>query len=98
MRKVKTHKFAGKKFYIGVDEPYIGWCDKPGQPDPAEYPAIRLPNGLPFGEKQGAKEGLITLIHECLHAEIWSKSENEIDRVAMDVGGLLWRLGFRRRK
>lgn len=97
-KTVRTHKFNGKKFHIGVDEPYIGWCDKPGQPDPAEYPAIRLPEGLPSGEERGAKQGLTTLIHEMIHAEDWGISENAVDRIATDMGSLLWRLGYRRKK
>jgi len=86
------------KYYVAIDEPYIGWCDRPGTPDPAEYPAIRLPNGLPCGNSKEAKEGLWVLIHECLHAENWAKSEEEVDQVAGDIAKLLWRLGFRRRR
>ena len=96
MRKVKTHKFNGTKYYIGVDEPYVGWCDKPKKPDISEYPAIRLPSGLPCGNKRGAKIGLITLLHECLHAENWDKSERNIDKVSTEIGTLLWRLNYRR--
>lgn len=98
MKKVKTHIFNKVKFFIGVDEPYVGWCDKPKVPDKDEYPAIRLPNGLAFGNTKKAKEDLVILLHECLHAENWNKSENEVDRVAVDIGGLLWRLGYRRKK
>ncbi|KKK68751.1 hypothetical protein LCGC14_2940900 [marine sediment metagenome] len=97
MKKVRTHRFNGVKFHIGVDEPYVGWCDKPGRPDSTEYPGIRLPEGLPCGEKSGAKEGLITLIHEMLHAENWDPSEKRVDQIATDMGGLLWRLGYRRK-
>jgi len=98
MRKVKTHKFNGVKYFVELDEPYVGWCDRPNTPDPKEYPAIRLPNGLAFGDTHKAKEDLKILLHECLHAENWSKSEGEVDRVAVDIGNLLWRLGFRRMK
>lgn len=98
MKKVRTHRFNGVKYYIGVDEPYIGWCDRPKRPDKKEYPAIRLPNGLPKGEKKGAKQGLQTLVHECLHAENWSVSEKIVDRCAVEIGSLLWRLGYRRKK
>lgn len=96
-KTVRTHRFAGKKFHIGVDDPYIGWCDRPGRPDPAEYPAIRLPDGLPCGNNRKAREGLITLIHEMIHAEDWDLTEAIVDRIAVDMGSLLWRLGFRRR-
>ena len=98
MKAVRTHWFNGVRFHIGVDEPYIGWCDRPGTPDPKEYPAIRLPNGLPFEEDPGAKEGLCTLLHECFHAEDWSWSEAKVDRMAVDISRLLWRLGYRRQR
>ena len=98
MSNVRTHRFNGVKFFIGVDDPYIGWCDKPKSPDRNEYPAIRLPNGLSFGNTRKAKEDLATLIHECLHAENWNKSEDVIERTAEDIGKLLWRLGYRRAK
>lgn len=95
---VRTHKFNGVKYYIGVDEPYVGWCDRPNTPDPKEYPAIRLPNGLAYGNSRKAKEDLWVLIHECLHAEDWDKSEERVDQVAGDIAKLLWRLGYRRKR
>lgn len=96
MAKVRTHKFNGVKYFIGVEEPYIGWCNRPGSPDRKEYPAIRMPEGLPGGDSAKAKEGLIVLLHECLHASNWEKSENAVDRTSVDIGKLLWRLGYRR--
>lgn len=98
MKQVKTHRFRDIKYYIGVDEPYVGWCDRSKTPDPKEYPAIRMPEGLEFGDGRKAKAGLIILLHECLHAEDWSKSEKIVDRAAIDIGALLWRLGYRRVK
>lgn len=97
MRKVRTHKFNGVRYYISVDEPYVGWCDKPRKPDQKEYPAIRLPNGLPCEDEKNAKTGLITVIHECLHAENWEPSEKVVDRCSVEIGNLLWRLGYRRK-
>lgn len=102
MRKrkaVKSHTFAGVRFHIGVDDPYIGWCDNPDKENNhPEYPAIRLPLGLPFEDEPGAKLGLTTLIHECLHAENWSKIEPIIERTSTEIADLLWRLGYRRIK
>ncbi len=98
MSSVKTHTFNKVKYYIGVDDPYIGWCDKPKSPDKKEYPAIRMPDGLAFGNGKKAKEDLIVLLHECLHASNWEKSERTVDRTSNDIGRLLWRLGYRRRK
>ena len=95
-RQVRTHKFNGIKYYVGIDEPYIGWCDRPVTPDPKEYPAIRLPNGLAFGNGRKAKSDLQVLLHECCHAENWKLSEEEVDGIATDISSLLWRLGYRR--
>ena len=92
---VRTHRFNGVKYHIGLDEPYVGWCDKPGTPDPKEYPAIRMPEGLARGDSRKAKEDLIILIHECLHASDWSLPEDVVDRIATDIGSLQWRLGYR---
>lgn len=96
--KVRTHSFNGVRYRIGVDDPYVAWCDPPRKPLKCEFPAIRLFNGLPFGSKRGAKDGLITLIHECLHASDYHTYENTVDRVSRDIGRLLWRLGYRRQE
>ena len=97
-KRVRTHRFNGVKYHIGVDDPYIGWCDRPGMPQKSEYPAIRLPNGLSAGNSLKAKEDLITLLHECIHAEHWKLTEARTDQIATDIGSLLWRLGYRREK
>ena len=96
-QRVRTHTFNKVRYKIGVDEPYVGWCDKPKSPQKNEYPAIRLPSGLPKGEKKGAKLGLISLIHECIHAERWTLPEKRVDQIATEIGSLLWRLGYRRK-
>jgi len=41
------------------------------------------------------RNGLITLIHEALHAENWTANEKDVERVSREIGGFLWRLGFR---
>jgi hypothetical protein len=43
-----------------------------------------------------ARNELITIIHESLHASNWAATEEVVDRVSKEVGGLLWRLGYRR--
>jgi len=97
--KVKRHTFNGVKYHIGVDEPYDGWCDNPDKEhNQDEYPAIRLVDGLPFGNDKGAKAGLITLLHECTHAGQWDLPEDVVERLSVDTGNLLWRLGYRRGK
>jgi hypothetical protein len=41
------------------------------------------------------RKGLITALHETLHAEDWVKSEKVVDRVSKEIGNFLWRLGYR---
>ena len=40
--------------------------------------------------------GLITCIHEPLHAELPKLSEKTVERISKDIGRFLWRLNFRR--
>jgi len=98
MANVRTHTFNNVKYYIMVDDPYLGWCDKPGRrPPKIGYPAIRIPEGLKAGGSKEAKLGLITLLHECIHAEHWALTETRTDQIASEIGNLLWRLGYRRK-
>ncbi len=92
MSKVKVHIFAGKKYEIDVDDPYVGATDY------MFVKRITMPNGLAYGDSKRAKEDLVTLLHECLHAEDWELSEKRVDQISTDIGTLLWRLGYRRTK
>jgi len=94
--RIRTHSFNGVIYRVGVDDPYYAWCDRPGEPQKSEFPAIRLVDGLPCGNKRGAKTGLISLVHEALHASNYHTHENTVDQVSKDIGRLLWRLGYRR--
>lgn len=96
MKRVHTHSFRGVRYQIRVDDPIDGWCDPPKKPQKNEFPSIWLPDGLPFGNKRRAKNGLISLIHECLHASNYNTNENTVEQISKDIGRLLWRLGFRR--
>jgi len=97
MRQVKTHKFNNVKYKIDLDE-IIGSCERPRRYRKREQPTICLPLGLPVMNKKGAKTGLIAIIHEALHAENWDMSEVVVERTALEIGNLLWRLNFRRLK
>ena len=98
-RKVRSQVFHGVRYHVDVDLAYVGWCDNPHKRDnDNEYPAIRLPGGLPFGNEPGAKSGLQILLHECGHAQNYKKSEKVVDREAVELSDLLWRLGYRRTK
>lgn len=88
MRCVKTHKFNGIKYDIDFCGPIDGNCDYPK----GQRPSIRI---LCNPE---SKNGLITLIHESLHAENWAITEEVVDRVSTEIGNLLWKLGYRKIK
>jgi len=86
--KVKTHTFNGIKYDIDVSKPIDGYCDSPR----GGKPSIRIVSNL------NTKKGLITILHEALHAEGWAVSESVVDRVSTEIGNLLWRFGYRRQK
>lgn len=91
-KKVRSHRFRGVKYQLDVEEAFLGICDNPKLPEPS----IRIPNGLGYGNGKRAREDLLTLLHECCHAENWKLSEVDVDGIAYDIGTLLWRLGYRR--
>ena len=88
-RRVKTHTFAGVSYDVDVERPFDGICEfSQGTKRPALRVAIDV----------DTRKGLETLLHECLHAEVWAKTEEVVDRASYDIARLLWRLGFRREK
>ena len=87
MKPVKTHTFNKVRYDIDICGPIDGSCDY----RIGNRPSIRITTE-PY-----TKQELIAILHECGHAEDWSKAEDIIDRIAMEVGTFLWRLGFRRK-
>ena len=88
MRKVKTHRFNGKKYHILLGE-LDGFADYGPTTD---YFHIVV-SCKPFTRKE-----LRVLVHEAMHAGNWDKDEATIDRTSREISSLLWRLGFRRKK
>lgn len=97
MRQVRTHRFNGKLWdidiegdkgacQIGLDRPVLRIA----------RPVVTMKESLPYGDDKHARLMLTVLLHECLHASDWDKSEKVVDQTAVDVGRLLWRLGYRR--
>ena len=82
---VRTATFNGRQYKIFLREPVHGTC--------AVY---ALERSIEIFTPLDAQNGLITLIHESLHASNWAKSEGVVDRTSKDIGRLLWRLGYRR--
>lgn len=88
VRKVKTHTFAGVSYDVDVEGPFDGICEFS---QGIKRPALRVAVDI------GTQGGLETLLHECLHAEVWAKTEEVVDRASYDITRLLWRLGYRRK-
>ena len=84
MGPVVTHTFNGRKYYIDIDK-VDGWCD--------QYKLNKRFIHVVANPK--TKNGLISIVHEALHAEDWAKTEEVVDRVSKEIGTFLWRLGFR---
>ena len=86
--KVRTHTFNGRKHKIDIcEEPLDGYCD--------QYKICNKQRTLCIWTDLKKRNGLITAIHEALHAESWVKDEDTVDRVSKEIGTFLWRLGYR---
>jgi len=87
-QKVKTHTFNGRKYNIYIfPDGFDGVCDQ-YTPEVDEREVI-------IAVDPTTRNGLITIIHECLHAENWRASEESVDRTSTEIGTFLWRCGFR---
>ena len=86
MRKVKTHTFNGIRYDIYVvPEGVSGLCEN--KPDKT--------HGIWIFEDIRTKDGIITVIHESMHASQPKLSEETVDRMSTEIGRLLWRMGYR---
>lgn len=87
MKPVRTHTFNGRKYTI-IAEKLDGYCDQFDLTAENARTLIILPD-------LNTRKGLITAIHEALHAEDWTVTEEPIERVSKEIGDFLWRLGYR---
>ena len=86
MRPVRTHTFNGIRYYIYViPEGVSGLCEN--KPDKKR--------GIWILEDIRTKNGMITVIHESIHASQPSLSEELVDRMSTEIGCLMWRMGYR---
>ena len=81
---MKTHIFNRKKYRITLAPPLDGLCT-------ASQPVAEI---FLFANLS-TKKGLITAIHEGLHASDWDMDEKKVDRISEEIGTFLWRLGYR---
>ncbi len=84
MVKVLTHTFHGRKYKIVISR-------EDGNTD------VYALNErfLSIYADMATQNGLITAIHEALHAENWAATEKVVERVSSEIGRFLWRLGYR---
>jgi hypothetical protein len=84
-KPVRTHTFNGVRYRIIVKS-LDGMCvnSSKGEDDHELYI---------FDIRD--KDGLITAIHEAMHASDFNMSEKKVDRMSKEIGRFLWRLGFR---
>ena len=84
--KVKTATFNGRKYKIDIEPDGLdGNCDQYACNE--RYFSIYT--------DLNKQTGLITAIHEGLHACKWDASESSVDTASKDIGRFLWRLGYR---
>jgi len=88
MKKVRTHKFNGKRYTILIDPDGV---DGVSDVKSLEYTLMVTCD-------PATQRGLITIIHEAMHCGNWDKREETIDRSSKEIGSLLWRLGYRRKE
>lgn len=88
MKPIKTHTFNGRKYKIDLLGPVDGLTDTFNLDD----------RHLAILADLKTKQGLITVIHESLHACNWRATEDVVDRVSTEIGGFLWRLGYRKKR
>ena len=86
-QKLKTHTFNGRRYNIVITDPLDGSC--------ATYKPERE---LCIMAPLETKNGLITAVHEALHALNWRSKEGEVEQAGKELGTFLWRLGFRLQK
>ena len=85
MRPVRTHTFDGVRYNIYIHKPISGFCEN--KPDKT--------HGLWIFEDIRTRKGLVTIVHEAMHASHPNLSEDTVDRMSKEIGGLLWRMKFR---
>lgn len=85
-KTVRTATFSSVRYVVDTD-PIDGCCSPPKPCD--HTPTLRVCRPL------NTRVGLVTVIHEAMHASNYNKHEATVDRASKDIGRFLWRLGYR---
>lgn len=75
------------RFVKSSQIPFDRWADCSSPDDPKREIRVR--------QVLRGKAKLETVIHEALHAQTWSRSEEDVRRSARELAALLWRIGYR---
>lgn len=82
-----THNFRGKRWILEASRGTTdGECDAP------HVKGKKLKAPL----ESKTRHALDTIIHEALHACVWSLADEDVSETARDISKLLWRLGWRK--
>jgi hypothetical protein len=82
-----THTFGGKRYKIKTER-LDGFCDSP------RSSTLELHI---FADMR-KRNGLVTAVHEAIHATHPRLREDTVERMGKEIGEFLWQLGFRRKK
>ena len=85
MKPICTHTFNRRKYLITISPFLDGVCD-----------TFKKEREIILMAPLETRAGLITAVHEAMHALDWKTSENRIDKDSKELGIFLWRLGYRR--
>lgn len=75
------------RFVRSSEIPFDRWADCSSPSDSKRRIRIR--------QVLRGRARLETVIHEALHAQTWTRSEEDVRRSARELSKLLWRLGYR---
>lgn len=95
MKTPKMLTINGRRFKFRWElcgSAYLADCQCPQGGDPEQ--AIRIRPGLQSPDCEDLL--LSSLLHECLHAADWSKDEEWVEEVSVDIARILRRFGFHR--
>ena len=88
---IRTHEFSTGKFNIYIEDIAGLCCDPDVVPDTEK--------SITISPRLKGRRRLEVVIHECLHAEYPSITDNEeeewVDTAALNISKLLWRMGYR---
>lgn len=75
------------RFVRSSEIPFDRWADCSPPSEPKREIRVR--------QVLRGRARMETVIHEALHAQTWSRSEDDVRRSSRELAALLWKLGYR---